>query len=108
MPSPDQLGLLAHEAVLDGDRIVGEIILVEKVTVLLFEIVVAVVACYDFAILNLECIAKVIVHVIAPDLDIPAGEVFAVEELLPFFLVGLDFFWAGATQEARAKNKRIR
>ncbi len=90
-PSPTG-GLLTHEAVLGRDAVVGEVFFVKQVAVLLLEIVVGVVARHDLAILDLEGIAEIIVEVVAADLDIPAGEVFAVEKLLPLLLVRVGFF----------------
>jgi len=81
--------LLADEAVLDGDAVVGIRVLPEQVAELPVEALVLVVAHFEQAVLHAEGVAEVVAQVVLGDLRSPAGEILAVEENLPVLLVGV-------------------
>jgi hypothetical protein len=72
--------LLADEAVLDGDAVVGIRVLPEQVAELPVEALVLVVAHFEQAVFHAEGIAEVVAQVVLGDLRSPAGEILAVEE----------------------------
>lgn len=94
--------LLAGEAVLYPQAVIRETLAIKNVAVLVAEIIVAVVSHLHHAIFHAEGIGEVVVEVVAGDFHIPAIEVFAIEQLAPFFLV-----WTvlGAAQKKTEKKE---
>ena len=72
--------LLADEAVLDHQLVVGIGLLVEEVPELAVEALVLVVAHLEQSVLDAEGVAEVVAEIVLGDLRRPAGEVLAVEE----------------------------
>jgi hypothetical protein len=76
--------LLSGKAVFQAQNVVGEFAFVEKVAEKLPPLFVIIVADLEHAILDLEGVLGVFAKIVAFEFRGPAGEVFAVEEALPF------------------------
>ena len=96
--------LLAHEAVLGGDAVVRERILVEHVPELAVEFRPLVVAHLQHAVLDAERVVEVLPEVVLRELGRPAVEVAAVEQLDPLLLVRVVL--AAAACRGRAAGRR--
>src|SRR5262249_31475136 len=83
-PAWRPLGLLAEEAVLQPQVVVGGLVLVEEVAELAVEMRVLVVGKLDDAVLDPEGVEIIIARLMARDLDGPAVKIFAVEQADPF------------------------
>lgn len=78
--------LLADEAVIDQDFVIGEWFLVEEMAELAVEALVLVVSDLDQAVLDAERVAEVVAEFVLRDFRCPALEILAVEEHQPVFL----------------------